>query len=93
MVSYNSLCRDIPPVSLYRSLEQKSKHTYTHINIHPGSLTAIYDLYLYLLQLWRRGGVRERRRRRRTGELKNAGKWGKRLRERDVENSRGERER
>lgn len=54
IVKYSSQCRDIPPVSLYRPLGQKSKtQTCTDKHMYPSSLSVIYCLYLYL---WRRGG-------------------------------------
>ena len=43
-VNYRSLCRKIPPMSLHRSLERKSKHTSTHKNT--ASLQFITSIYL-----------------------------------------------
>lgn len=87
MVNYSPLCRDIPPVSLYRSLERKSKHTHTHINTAWQPHSNLLPLFISVTAVEERrsvgGGLG-------IGECREMGQEVER--ERDLENSRGERE-
>lgn len=49
--------------NMYR-VQYTHERTHTHINAHPSTFTAIYYLYLYLLRLCGRGGVKVSGRRR-----------------------------